>query len=142
MVRDLPDPTASVQVAGPKGSGLVCTAQVIRVFANPWGDTVALPFMFLGNVKSSESGGANRGLGGGGRSTYVAFDPKTERFVADPDACFRAVNLSALSESLFESELFGHERGAFTGAVKDKKGLFSCEPGGVVFLDEIGELAM
>jgi transcriptional regulator with AAA-type ATPase domain len=78
-----------------------------------------------------------------GLSTYVAFDPKAERFVTAPDACFRAVQLSALAESLFESELFGHERGAFTGAVKDRKGLFSgCEAGGVVFLDEIGELAM
>jgi two-component system NtrC family response regulator len=51
-----------------------------------------------------------------------------------------AVNCSALAESLLESELFGHERGAFTGAVNMKKGRFELADGGTLFLDEIGEL--
>lgn len=58
------------------------------------------------------------------------------------DKTFLAVNCSALSKELLESELFGHKAGAFTGAVKDKKGLFEEANGGTIFLDEIGEMAV
>ncbi len=54
---------------------------------------------------------------------------------------FIAVNCSAIPESLLESELFGHERGAFTGAVKSKAGKFEDANGGTLFLDEIGDMA-
>ena len=53
---------------------------------------------------------------------------------------FVTVNCSAVVETLFESELFGHVRGAFTGATDHKAGLFETADGGTVFLDEIGEL--
>ncbi len=51
------------------------------------------------------------------------------------------VNCGALPATLVESELFGHERGAFTGAVQQKKGRFELAHGGTIFLDEMGELA-
>lgn len=57
------------------------------------------------------------------------------------DKPFVAVNCSAFAENLLESELFGHERGAFTGAVAMKKGRFELADGGTLFLDEIGELS-
>lgn len=55
---------------------------------------------------------------------------------------FIVCNCAAIAETLFESEMFGHAKGAFTGAVQDRPGLFEAADGGTIFLDEIGEIPM
>lgn len=60
----------------------------------------------------------------------------------DNNTPFVAVNCAAISESLLESELFGHEKGSFTGAIKARKGMFEQAHGGTLFLDEIGEMTL
>src|SRR5262245_17460353 len=76
-----------------------------------------------------------------GLSRYIPFDPRARAFAGDFTSGFHALNLSALSPTLIESELFGHRRGAFTGALEDRAGwLEACGPASTVFLDEIGEL--
>jgi len=76
-----------------------------------------------------------------GISQYIPFDTQREIFIVDYDSAFYAVNLAALPATLIESELFGHRKGAFTGATADRVGwLEQCPPTGAVFLDEIGEL--
>ena len=72
---------------------------------------------------------------------YIPFDEKTQAFAEPAAGAFFPLNLSALSPTLIESELFGHRRGAFTGALEDRKGWFeACPPLGAVFLDEIGDV--
>ncbi|NMM29210.1 MAG: sigma-54-dependent Fis family transcriptional regulator [Glaciimonas sp.] len=68
-----------------------------------------------------------------------------ELHCCDPDASnkpFIAINCGAITESLMEAELFGYEKGAFTGATREKKGLFEQASGGTLFLDEIGEMPL
>jgi transcriptional regulator with GAF, ATPase, and Fis domain len=64
------------------------------------------------------------------------------RMSARADKPFLAVNCAALSEHLLNSELFGHRRGAFTGADRDQPGFFRAASGGIIFLDEIGEMPL
>ena len=64
------------------------------------------------------------------------------RYSRRNDRPFVVIDCGALGESLIESELFGHEKGAFTGAVQRKKGLFEAAHGGTLFIDEIGELPL
>ncbi len=76
-----------------------------------------------------------------GRSAYIPFDERKGCFVTSFASSFIALNLSQFSENLIESEMFGHRKGAFTGAMEDYKGIFArCSPYGAIFLDEIGEV--
>ncbi|HTS29381.1 MAG TPA: sigma 54-interacting transcriptional regulator [Bryobacteraceae bacterium] len=75
------------------------------------------------------------------QSRYVAFDEQRLSFADDGVQSFFPINISAMPATLVESELFGHRRGAFTGAVADRKGwLEVCPESGSVFLDELGDL--
>jgi len=75
-----------------------------------------------------------------GLSQHVPFDATRREFAEDYLRGFYPLNLAALSPTLIESELFGHRRGSFTGALGDRLGYFEvCGPHGTVFLDEIGE---
>jgi len=75
------------------------------------------------------------------QSRFVPFDPSNFSFADDGTGSFFPINISALSPALVESELFGHRRGSFTGAIGDRKGwLETCPLLGSVFLDELGDL--
>lgn len=77
-----------------------------------------------------------------GQSGFIPFDEKKQRFVESFTQSFVTMNLSQFPESLIESELFGHRKGAFTGAIEDHEGIFHrCSKHGAIFLDEIGEVS-
>ncbi|MGC3957117.1 MAG: sigma 54-interacting transcriptional regulator [Verrucomicrobiota bacterium] len=78
-----------------------------------------------------------------GRSGYIPFDVKQGRFRESFMQSFTALNLSQFPETLIESELFGHRKGAFTGAMEAHQGVFArCSPHGAIFLDEIGDVGV
>jgi len=78
-----------------------------------------------------------------GRSGYIPFNEKSGRFAESFTRNFISINLSQFPESLIESELFGHKKGAFTGAVDQHQGVFArCVPHGAIFLDEIGDVSV
>ncbi|WDP85239.1 MAG: sigma-54-dependent Fis family transcriptional regulator [Desulfobacter sp.] len=76
-----------------------------------------------------------------GSSGFIPFDPEKKRFAQSFTRAFSSINLSQYPETLLESELFGHTKGAFTGAVENYRGAFNrCSPYGAILLDEIGEI--
>ena len=78
-----------------------------------------------------------------GRSGFIPFNEKKLNFREDFRHNLIEINLSQFPESLIESELFGHKKGAFTGAVDDHDGIFAlCSPHGSIFLDEVGDVSV
>jgi DNA-binding NtrC family response regulator len=78
-----------------------------------------------------------------GRSGYIPFSEKQSRFAESFMRGFVSLNLSQFPETLIESELFGHRKGAFTGAVEAHEGVLArCSPHGAIFLDEIGDVSV
>lgn len=89
--------------------------------------------------------GTGKGLAAAaiGRSGYILFDEKKNCFAESFTRVFVSINLSLYPEQLLESELFGHKKGAFTGATQGHDGIFTlCSPSGAIFLDEIGEVSI
>lgn len=95
-------------------------------------------YLLLDKIKQSESTVLIQGENGTGKELIArAIHYNSPR----KDGPFVTVNCSAFNENLLDSELFGHVKGSFTGAVKDKKGLFEAADKGTLFLDEIGDMS-
>jgi transcriptional regulator with GAF, ATPase, and Fis domain len=94
-------------------------------------------YQFIAKVAPTDSTVLITGESGTGKELAARAIHHNSRCSAKP---FMAINCAALTETLLESELFGHEKGAFTGAVSQKKGKLEVADGGTLFLDEMGEL--
>lgn len=96
-------------------------------------------FQIIRNVAETDTTALIRGESGSGKELAARALHRQSHRKSGP---FLAINCAALTPTLLESELFGHVKGAFTGAVKDRRGLFSQADGGTIFLDEVAELSI
>ena len=121
-------PTPNTEVSKQSFQGLISRSPAMQVI-----------FQIIENAAETTATVLVRGESGSGKELVAKaihdLSPRRE-------APFLAINCAALSSNLLESELFGHVRGAFTGAIKDHNGLFQRAHGGTLFLDEVAELPL
>ena len=96
-------------------------------------------FKMIGRIAKSDAAVLVQGESGTGKELVARTIHENSRRAGKP---FLAVNCAAIPETLLESELFGHEKGAFTGATYSRKGKFELSHGGTIFLDEIGDMSL
>jgi DNA-binding NtrC family response regulator len=116
-------------------------AQISQPFRDIIGQSAALKdvFALIDKVARTDANVLILGENGTGKELVArAIHQKSNRH----DASFVSVDMGAITETLFESELFGHKKGAFTDAREDRPGRFELANGGTLFLDEIGNLSM
>ncbi len=111
-----------------------------RELIKPLGESPAFrkALEMVESVAPSESTILIRGESGSGKEVFARY---IHELSSRSESRFLSLNCAALPEGLLESELFGHVKGSFTGAVRDKEGLFVAATGGSFFLDEVGEMA-
>ncbi len=115
----------------------IFTSDALLYVENLWDRMEDFSTLLLGETGTGK-GAAAKAIG---RSGLIPFDEKTGTFNANFTESFVAINLLEFPESLLESELFGHTKGAFTGATANYEGLFKrCNAHGALFLDEIGDV--
>ncbi|MCG6200817.1 nif-specific transcriptional activator NifA [Psychromonas antarctica] len=128
------------QLLQDRNDSLQPTAKKSDSFASMIGSTPAMREIFetIGQIAKFDTTVLIRGESGTGKELIAgAIAYRSPR----ANAPFIKLNCAALPDNLLESELFGHEKGAFTGAVKTRKGRFELADGGTLFLDEIGEIS-
>lgn len=136
--RGLVGKSRSMQLLREKLWNNVFTADIDLYNAHLWNRMEDFSTLIIGETGTGK-GTAAMAIG---RSGFIPFDDQKGTFIESFTQNFISLNLSQFSESLIESELFGHKKGSFTGAMNDHQGIFhQCSPHGAIFLDEIGEVS-
>jgi len=139
--RELLPVIQGVLASEPSAEALTPREDALTAMSRPIGESAALRKLGERADRVARSSAPVLLLGESGTGKEV-FAEWIHRRSARSDKPLLRINCAALPDSLLESELFGHARGAFTGATRDREGIFAAADGGSLFLDEIGEMAL